>query len=166
MPINFFDIVCKTESKNNNFGLCDDTPPPEKHAYIDEKNPSNWIGKVKNSKNKQANFYAIDNCVTILKADGVSKESRCDGMLHFDNSILFVELKMRGSSGWLVKARKQLTITLNKFKLNNNIYDFEKIEAYACNGLKPLANQGNNIELQKFKDDTGLIMYAQQDIVI
>jgi hypothetical protein len=42
--------------------------------------------------------------------------------------------------------------------------DFEKVEAYACNSLKPFANKGNNTELQKFKDDTGLIMYAQQEI--
>ncbi len=87
-------------------------------------------------------------------------------MLHFDNSVLFVELKMRGSSGWLMKARTQLTFTLGKFQLDNNLAVFDKVEAYACNGLKPFANQGDNIELQKFKDDTGLIMYAQQDITL
>ena len=166
MPINFFDGACKTESNKAQFGLCDDTPPPEKPAYIDENDQSKCIGKVASPTNKDVYFYAIDNCVDILKADGISKESRCDGMLHFDNSLLFVELKMRGSSGWLVKARTQLTITLAKFQLNNNSTDFDKIEAYACNGLKPFANQGNNIELLKFKDETELIMYAQQDISI
>ena len=166
MPIIFFDIACKTASNNSDFGLCDDTPPPETPAYIDENNPSKWIGKVSNLTNKNIDFYAIDNCVTILKADGVRKESRCDGMLHFDNRLLFVELKMRGTSGWLVKAREQLTITLAKFQLDYHLTDFDKVEAYACNGLKPLANQGNNIELQKFKDETGLIMYAQQDITL
>lgn len=166
MSINFFDDTCKTESNKSNFGLCDDTPPPEKPAYIDENNPSKWIGKVINSTKKDVDFYAIDNCVRIFKADEVSKESRCDGMLHFDKNLIFVELKMRGSSGWLAKARAQLTVTLNKFKLDNNLSDFDKTKAFACNGLKPSANQGNNIELQKFKDDTGLIMYAQQDIDI
>ena len=164
MPINFFDTGCKTESNNSNFGLCDDAPPSEKAAYIDDNNTSKWISKVSNPTNKNVNFYAIDNCVTIMKADGINKESRCDGMLHFDNSVLFVELKMRGSSGWLTKARSQLTNTLNKFQLDNNLSDFDKVEAYACNGLRPLAIQGNNTELQKFKDATGLIMYAQQDI--
>lgn len=166
MPINFFEEACKTESNKAQFGLCDDTPPPEKPAYIDENDQSKWIGKVANPTNRNVAFYAIDNCVEILKADGVSKESRCDGMLHFDNSVLFVELKMRGSSGWLMKARTQLTFTLGKFQLDNNLAVFDKVEAYACNGLKPFANQGNNIELQKFKDDTGLIMYAQQDITL
>jgi len=166
MPIIFFDIACKTQSNNSNFGLCDDSPPPEKPAYIEENDQSKWIGKVANPTNKNVDFYAIDNCVEILKPDGVSKESRCDGMLHFDNSILFVELKMRGSSGWLIKARTQLTITLGKFQLDNSLVDFDKVEAYACNGLKPFANKGNNTELQKFKDETGLIMYAQQDIAL
>lgn len=166
MSINFFDVACKTESNNSNFGLCDDTPPPENPAYIDENNPSKWIGKVHNRRNKDVDFFAIDNCVTISKSDGVSKESRCDGMLHFDNNLIFVELKMRGSSGWLVKARTQLTITINKFQPDFSLINLNKIEAYACNGLRPYANQGNNIELQKFKDDTGLIMYAQQEIII
>jgi hypothetical protein len=169
MPINFFDAGCKTESNRVKFGLCDDPPNPplpDTPAYIDEHDSSKWIGIANNPTTKDVDFYAIDNCVTILKADGVSNESRCDGLLHFDNTILFVELKMRGSSGWLSKARSQLTITIGKFEEDNNLTDFDKVEAYACNGLKPSANQGNNIELQKFKDDTGLIMYAQQDIHI
>ena len=166
MPINFFDAGCKTESNRNHFGLCDNPPPGEDPAYIDEHDPFKWIGIVNNPTNKDADFYAIDNCVTILKADGISRESRCDGMLHYDNTVLFVELKMRGGSGWLSKARSQLTITLGKFQEDNTLTDFDKVEAYACNGLRPAANQGNNSELQKFKDETGLIMCAQQDIYI
>lgn len=166
MQINFFDEACKTESNKARFGLCDDTPPPEKPAYIEENDQSKWIGIVLNPTNRDVSFYAIDNCVSILKENGIDKESRCDGMLHFHNSLLFVELKMRGSSGWLTKARKQLTITLGKFQLDNKLDDFDKIEAYACNGLKPFANQGNNIELEKFKVETGLIMFAQQNILL
>jgi len=166
MPINFFDGACRTKSNNDRFGLCDDPPPSERPAYIDESEQTKWIGKVINPANNEVNFYAIDNCVEILKEDGASKESRCDGMLHFDNSLLFIELKMRGSSGWLTKARSQLTNTIDKFQRDNNLTDFDKVEAYACNGLKPFANQGNNTELQKFKDDTGLMMYAQQDITL
>lgn len=166
MPINFFDAGCKTESSINQFGLCDNPKPAEDPAYIDEDTPSKWIAIVKNQTNKDVDFYAIDNCVTVLKPDGVNLESRCDGMLHFDNTVIFIELKMRGGSGWLSKARSQLTITLGKFKEENTLADFDKVEAYACNGLRPTANQGNNTELQKFKDETGFIMYAQQEIEI
>lgn len=166
MPINFFDGACKTESNKIEFGICDGLHLSKIPAFIDDSNPSEWIGKVINPSNKDVDFYAIDNCVEILKADGVSQESSCDGMLHFYNCIVFVELKKRGGSGWLKKAREQLSITIKKFTLDYDLLDFEKVEAYACNGLKPFANKGNNIELQKFKDDTGLIMYAQQDIAL
>lgn len=165
MPINFFDNLCKTNSNNIKFGICDDPPPSENAAYIDEENDSKWIAIVNNSKNKEVDFFAIDNCVNILRADG-NKESRCDGMLKYEENIIFVELKMRGSSGWLTKASSQLSITINKFQEDNNLANYESVEAYACNSLKPMSNQGNNIQLQKFKDETGIIMYAQQEINI
>lgn len=165
MPIIFFDNHCKTSSNIESFGLCDDPPPSENPAYIDENNSSKWIAIVNNPMNKEIDFYAIDNCVNILKANGKT-ESRCDGMLNYEDKIIFVELKMRGSSGWLAKARCQLTITFNKFKENNILTNYSSIEAYASNSLKPLANQGNLAQIQKFKDDTGLIMHVQQQINI
>ena len=166
MSIVFFDLFCKTNSNNPIFGLCDDTPPPEKPAYIDELSPPEWIGIVHNPYNYNVDFYAIDNCIIILKPDGINKESRCDGMLHYDNSLIFVELKMRGNSGWLIKARTQLTITIEKFMDNNDISTYKKVEAYVCNGLRPLAIQGNNIQLEKFKNETGLNMIAKQEIIL
>jgi hypothetical protein len=170
MPINFFDAGCKTESNITKFGLCDDPPNhplPDTPAYIDEYDTSKWISIVNNPTEKKADFYAIDNCVTILKPDGISMESRCDGMLHYDNTVLFVELKMRGGSGWLSKARTQLTITIDKFKTENPLVNFDKVEAHACNGLKPAAITGNNTEIEKFKIETGgLILNAGQNINI
>ncbi len=165
MPINFFDNLCKTNSNNKNFGLCDDPPPSENPAYIDENDDSKWIGIVNNPTNKEVDFYAIDNCVNVLRADG-NKESRCDGMLNYEENIIFVELKMRGTSGWLTKARSQLTITISKFQEDNSLSQYNSVEAYACNSLKPSSNQGNSAQIQKFKDETGLIMYAQQEINI
>ena len=165
MPINFFDDACKTESNIIEFGLCDNPPPAEDPAYINEDTPAKWIGIVNNPAKRDVDFYAIDHCVTILKPDGINKESRCDGMLHFDNTVIFVELKMRGGSGWLKKARSQLKITIDKFKIANPLTDFDKVEAYASNSLKPSANRGNNTQIQEFRDDTGgLTLYAQQEI--
>ncbi len=163
MPINFFDNLCKTFTTNIEFGICDDPPPQDNPAYIDENDDSKWIAIVNNPEQAEVNFHAIDNCVSILRPNG-ENESRCDGMLAYEENLIFVELKMRGSSGWLSKARKQLTITVNKFTENNDKDDYKSIEAYACNSLRPASNQGNSVELQRFKDDTGLIMYAQQEI--
>jgi hypothetical protein len=165
MPIAFFESRCKTESNNVKFGLCDDPPPLQSPAYINENDATKWIGIVNNPIGKHVDFYGIDNCIDIRKADG-NMESRCDGVLHFDNSLSFVELKMREGSGWLSKARSQLTITIEKFKEKYDLTVYNKVDAYACNSLRPAANQGNSTQIQQFKDETGLILYVQQDIII
>lgn len=161
----FFNKACQSTSSKAQFGLCDDPPPATAPAYIDENAPSKWIATVHNLLGKEVDFFAIDHCVNILKADG-NQESRCDGLIFVERGLIFVELKESGRSGWLAKARDQLTITIHKFQEVNQLSDYDKVEAYACNKLKPFSIQGNNIELQKFKNDTGLIMRAQAEIYI
>lgn len=165
MPFYFFNHNCQSNSYAIEFGLCDDPPPSMAPAYIDEQYSSKWIAMVHNPSEKEVDFFGIDNCVDIRRPDG-TPESRCDGMLYFENNLTFVELKMRGGGNWLSKARNQLTITINKFQEVNNLSDFDKVEDYVANGLRPFANQGNNSELQKFKTETGITLYAQKDIFI
>lgn len=96
MPIDYFQNKCKSSSSNPTFGLCDDPPPAENPAYIDEVNQNNWIAQVKNLTGHPCDFYAIDNCVIIQKKeDNTKQESRCDGVLHFNDNLIFVELKNR-----------------------------------------------------------------------
>lgn len=188
MPINFFDENAKTSSSKIRFGLCDDTPPSGKPAYIDEENPDKWIGIINNSTRKQTYFYPIDNCILLYRRkiakdknviirkihtfiiklfDIKEKESSCDGMLRYDNDLIFIELKSRESRHqWLAKGKKQLTITIRKFQKNHDSKAFTKIEAYICNSLRPMASKNYAIEIQKFKDDTGLILNVQQNINI
>ena len=84
MPINFFKQICKTESSEINFGICDNLK--NKGAYIDENNKSNWISIVSNPDQKEIEFYAIDNCVEIRRANG-EMESRCDGVLKESSNL-------------------------------------------------------------------------------
>lgn len=157
MPINFFLNACKTVSNRIEFGLCDDPPPTTNPAYIDESNQSIWIAIVKNPNNNNVEFYGIDNCVQIYKANG-DMESRCDGLLLHSNSLIFIELKCRAGGKWLQKGREQLTTTINRFKSEYDINDYTKVEAYVCNSLRPLAHTGQFGNIQKFKNDTGLIL--------
>jgi hypothetical protein len=167
MPINFFDETQKTSSSNNQFGLCDDQSPAENLAYIDEINHDKWIGIVDNPTNKQTDFYPIDHCVPLYRTNG-DLERRCDGVLRFNKNLVFVELKGRvaNSHGWLADGKRQLTVTIQKFKENHTIADFSKIEAYVCNSLRPMASKNYSIEIKKFKDETGLILNVQQKISI
>jgi len=100
MPINFLDPNCSTNSNNLEFGLCDAPPPSNSPAYIDETNQTVWIAKVNNPSNEDVAFYAVDNCVTVLKPDG-NEDSRCDGVLFYSDILIFVELKSRESGQWL-----------------------------------------------------------------
>ena len=162
----FFQSSCKSISDKSVFGLCDDPPPAETSAYIDENDTSKWIGVANNSLNKDVNFYAIDHCIEILRDNG-DLESRCDRMLHFDNDLIFVELKDRHSSKWLSTGRKQLEITIDIFKLNNTqISNFNSIKAYVCNKQRPLFHSNYKKEIQKFKDKTGFILNVKREIMI
>lgn len=167
MSIDFFKRVCKFTSNKNEFGLCDDPSPSANPAYIDEVDASKWIGEVKNLEEKQFDFYAIDHCIDLLKPNG-KMDSRCDGLLHHDNSLIFVELKQRKIKGseWIKDGRKQLKITIDHFKTNHDIKSFEKVVAYVCNRYKPKVNMGHSVQLQMFKDETGFILRAQKSIII
>ncbi|NDW13201.1 hypothetical protein D0T50_09875 [Bacteroides sp. 214] len=168
MPINFFDEDAKTNSSSSIFGICDDPSPSTTPAYIDENKDNEdkkWIGVVHNSATQSIDFYPIDNCVPLLRPNG-DKENRCDGVLSYSNNLIFVELKERGGSGWIGIGRNQLTITLQRFRENHNISDYTKIEAYICNKLRPISSKNHANEIQKFKDETGLILNVQRNIHI
>jgi hypothetical protein len=165
MAIDFLDTKGKTSSSIAIFGLCDDVPPAKNPAYIDETDNSKWIGEVNNPNLIEGNFYAIDNCIEILRPNG-EMESRCDGMLHHNNKLSFVELKDRLNRGWLVKAREQLTITVNLFKANHDASTYDNVDAYVCNKQRPIFKMLYSNEIQKFKDDTGLILNVQKRITI
>lgn len=91
-------------------------------------------------------------------------ENRCDGMLHYDNNIIFVELKDRAYRGWLGDGRNQLTKSIAVFKDHNNINDYSKVYAYISNKQRPISKSAHINEIQKFKDDTGFILYVKQNI--
>jgi len=124
-----------------------------------------WIAKINNLNQENVVFYAIDNCVTVLRPDG-KDESRCDGVLSYANKLIFVELKSRKSKKWFKKGREQLTTTINYFRLNHDVTTFKKIEAYVCNNLRPLAHVGQAANIQKFKDETGFILKGKRIIDI
>lgn len=155
--------MCKTESDEKQFGLCDDLSPAKNPAYIDSVSPEKWISVVHNPNRKQVSFYAVDHCVDVLRTDG-KEENKCDGILQYEANLLFIELKERAGSGWLGDASNQLSITHRKFSENHDMSTLNVVEAYVCNKLRPIANANYTSTIQKFKNDTGLILRVQRDI--
>jgi hypothetical protein len=165
MPIIFLETQCETSSSIVEFGLCDDPPPATDPAYIDELDKTKWIAIVENPNLKTAYFYAVDHCVTVVRPDGTT-DSRCDGILLYENNLVFVELKSRQSGQWLKKGREQLTNTIRNFMANHDISTYNSVRASVCNNLKPLAHFGQATNIQKFKDDTGYILRGSRRIII
>lgn len=161
MSINFFDLGCKSSSSKEEFGLCDDSSKPTSPAYLDENRAdkkNNWIAVVHNLKNMQVDFYAIDCCVMIKRPDE-TQAKRCDGMLYYDKTVIFVELKDRGVTGWIAKGTEQLKETIQHFR-DNHLSECKNLtlEARLSNRQSPYFKNNDQIHLAKFKDETGIVL--------
>jgi hypothetical protein len=159
------DIICRETTTLPNFGICDDPPPAATPAYLKFHSPDDWIAHVINLNSKKITFKAIDNCVPVYRVSG-ELECRCDGMFYYDNNLAFVELKDRGSKGWLSKGRTQLKITIASFIENHDINKFDRVEAYVCNKQRPFAITNNNSEVQKFKDETAALLSGTNGLLL
>ncbi len=165
MSINFFDANCQSQTNQPKFGLCDDLN--EDPAYIDIDDCSKWIAIVENNQEIEVIFTAIDNCIEILRSNG-EMENRCEGMLTYNNHIIFVELKERKytNSVWIEEGEKQLRKTIAVFVNHNNLAIFKSKKAYIANSKKPQFQYSHKDRMQKFRTDTGFRLSIQNTIKV
>lgn len=166
MSINFFDANYQSQTNQYKFRLCDD--PNEDPAYIDTDidDCSKWIATVENNQEIEVIFTAIDNCIEILRSNG-EKENRCDGMLTYNNHLIFVELKEKNyRNNWVVKGEKQLKNTINVFIANHDLEIYKSKKAYIANNKKPTFQSSQITRMDKFKDETGFRLIIQNTIEI
>jgi hypothetical protein len=165
MNVNFFETDCKEESRNEKqFGICDDQNGTK--AYTDPINITNWIAKVKNDNEIDVLFTAIDNCIIVFKEGTNYKESSCDGMLTFAQSLYLVELKKQGKGGWISDAKGQLENTIKLILENHNLSNFRYKKAFACNRKHPSFTVIDTAERKSFFERTGFRIDVQAEIVI
>jgi hypothetical protein len=166
MVINFFEPNCQTITKAVEFGLCDDPPPPYNvPAYIDAGNPSKWIAVVKNKNQTSVTFTAIDGCIMIKRPNGEDSK-RCDAMLTYENKIIFVELKESIRDNSFDGGIGQLIETIDFFKQNHPLNQYQQKTAYIANSLKPNFQFGNKTTIDKFKKRTGFILRTKNEILV
>lgn len=161
MRINFFNhLYCEDSSFNKLFGLCDDendhTP-----AYLDENNQENWIAEVHNENCKLVSFVAIDHCITLPRR-------KCDCLLFYDETIIFVELKDRGGNprDWKDDAEEQLRQTITIFEQQEEANNYTTKVAYIANKKVGKHNTRNHQRMTRFKNETGYILKIQNRIDI
>ena len=167
MSTTFFKGKCQTFSSNKRFGLCDDPSPIKKPAYIDEMDGSKWIAVVHNDDLQSVIFTAIDNCIDIRKEDG-SMSKRCDGVLTYNTSIIFVELKERKALGsaWVRDAEEQLRATIVYFENTGEAEDFTTKKAYIANNEHPKFKESQTLRMEKFLIETGYILRIENRIIL
>ncbi|RZK34646.1 MAG: hypothetical protein EOO61_13225, partial [Hymenobacter sp.] len=166
MP-DFFTGYCSDGSPSDDttsavrFGLCDDPPSvPPRRAYLDTANPARWIAKVDNSAGYIVTFKGVDACLIILRPDGTDEE-RCDGMLLYGNTVLFVELKERTSAGWLGKATGQLQLTVEAFRAAHGGLVGSQLKADVANSKRPLFQHGYQHSLNSFFRETNVVLRVE-----
>ncbi|MGB3419006.1 MAG: hypothetical protein WBA52_00975 [Dolichospermum sp.] len=167
MSINFFDANCQSQTNQPKFGLCDDPPPSKDPAYIDTVDRSKWIAIVENNQEIEVIFTAIDNCIEIRRSNG-KMDNRCDGMLTYNNNIIFVELKERKyrNSEWIEEGENQLRKTIAVFVNHNNLAIFKSKKVYIANRKKPQFQYLHKDRMQKFRTDTGFRLIIQNAIKV
>ncbi len=155
MSVNFFETDCKEKSSRTDklFGICDDQDGTK--AYSDVDDDKKWIAKITNDNDKEISFTAIDNCIIVLKDGTKDKESTCDGMLTFSQSLYLVELKKQATGGWITDAKGQLENTIKLIAANHNLADFRYKKAYACNRKHPNFTVIDSAERKAFFERTG-----------
>lgn len=165
MITDFNKVECVTESSQRTFGLCDDPSPAENPAYIDEVDGKKWIAVVENPNQYQCKFTALDHCIDSFRADG-TMENRCDGVLTYNDSILFVELKERGTKGnqWINKAENQLRKSISFCEDANFSKPYSRKLAYIANSEKPKERSGQFERMNRFAKETGYVLRIQARI--
>ncbi len=149
MSVNFFETSCQEPPKSDvRFGICDDQNGDI--AYTDTTDSDKWIALVENPNETQVTFTAIDNCVEILRGDS-NQEKRCDGMLTYTDSIVFVELKAVLKS-WIPDATEQLETTIQHFIAHHDISVYRHKRAFACNKRHPNFQVIDNETKRRFFD--------------
>jgi hypothetical protein len=133
MSIDFEKEACQQVIQANRFGICDDLP--QQPAYLDTTEPQKWMAIVENEAAFEITFTAIDNCIEIRRANG-DMDNRCDGMLTYDDNIIFVELK-NVRSEWITNGLAQLERTIQHFMDHYDMSVIRHKRAFLCNKKHP-----------------------------
>ena len=170
MEIDFFNSQCKSVSNKKLFGLCDEQDN-EEPAYLDEQNEDKWIAVVENQELKEVHFIAIDYCIDIWRyKEKKEMDNRCDGMLWYETSIVFVELKDRVSrkntNDWVKNGEKQLKRTIEYFEKTGQSDKFTEKRAYIANKAHPKFKESQIHRMKNFKKETGYTLRIENRIKI
>lgn len=159
---------CQTSSTKRKIGLCDDPHPANNPAYINEDNGKIWLATVVNEEPPcQITFTAIDHCVDSYRPDG-KMHNRCDGILSFNSTLIFVELKDRTTKNnqWVLDAEVQLRASIENFKNIYDLYLYKSKKAYIANKQQRGSKVSQNSRVKTFLKETDFLLVIDNRIVL
>lgn len=165
MSVDFFNTTCKESARTESrIGVCDDQDNTKAYTNVDNENK--WIAIIKNNNNISVAFTPIDNCFIILKAGSQNRESTCDGMITFNESLFLIELKEQGTGGWVSRALGQLENTVKILLENHDLNDIKYKKVFACNKKHPRFTVIDNERNKRFFKTYGFRIDVQAEITI
>jgi AMMECR1 domain-containing protein len=167
MRVSFNVPRCQSKTAKDRFGLVDSPSGAGKHAYVDELNPDIWNAEILNTQRVIVSFTAIDGCLDLRKSNH-EEASRCDGMLTWNRSVLFIELKARKGKNkdWIRDGEKQLRSTIAMFEETDEAKDIHVKRAVVANSKKPQFRTGQMERMERFLAQTGYILRIEKTIKI
>lgn len=157
MAINFFQTNCQSSTRVTVFGIYD-IPP----ATLSFNHPEEWHVWIDNDGAKLISHTAVDFCLDIPRAEG----ERCESMLTYDDTLMFIELKDSDGGRWAGKARDQLINTIRLFKRDAGIAGYRRLYGHIANKQRPNFKAGGMRFSQEFEDETGFILRVSDVIKI
>lgn len=168
--VDFFTGACADGSSSDDvtnaaeFGLCDDphlAGVPKTRAYLETTTPAKWVARVLNGPNYVVTFTGVDDCIATDRAVAVDaqveEESRCDGILRYEEAIIFVELKGK-NRGWVNSAIDQLEATIKVFAASHDLTAYQRRLAYAVNSRHPAFPEGRIQRNNSYFVETGVVL--------
>ncbi|MBB4603590.1 hypothetical protein HNQ93_004217 [Hymenobacter luteus] len=159
---------CDTLVSEALFGICDDASKRDEPAYIstDQTAENTWIARVDNSPEYDVTFTAVDKCIPVFKGSG-GEQKRCDGLLQYETTLIFVELKEHKDPGkqWANEAANQIKQTMSDFA-DAHGFSGKTIRAHIANRVQPNAQQGHASVIKNFFSATKLILRIEGTIVL
>jgi hypothetical protein len=149
MAIDFFKATCQTKTNETVFGICD--VPPATLFFINAEDWSVWVD---NEHAKEITHTAIDDCLNIPDTEG----ERCESMITYENTIVFMELKDRDGGRWAGKARSQLVNTIALFNRDADMSIYTRRYGHIANKQRPHFKSGGKKFSQEFEDQTGFVL--------
>lgn len=160
-----FKRLCQDTTQEKIFGICDDIP--HQRAYLDLVEGRKWMAVVQNDLKHVVTFTALDHCVEFNKANG-QKEKRCEGILTYEDTIIFVEIKERTGDAktWAKDADKQLRNSIRLIHSKLNLDEFTKKRASITNRLQTKSNEKHSVRMKQFLEQTGYVLRVNNRIIL